>query len=90
MWKTPHEPLVIALMILIGAFGSLGHYLLIAAHRLASASVLAPFIYSQLIWATAAGFLAFGQLPSEWTLAGAAIVIGSGLYILYREHKLRG
>jgi drug/metabolite transporter (DMT)-like permease len=90
VWKTPHEPLVIALMILIGAFGSLGHYLLIAAHRLASASVLAPFIYSQLIWATAAGFLAFGQLPSEWTLAGAAIVIGSGLYILYREHKLRG
>jgi drug/metabolite transporter (DMT)-like permease len=32
----------------------------------------------------------FGQLPSEWTLAGAAIVIASGLYILYREHKLRG
>src|SRR5207247_1447901 len=45
VWTTPHEPVVIVLMVLIGAFGSLGHYLLIAAHRLASASVLAPFIY---------------------------------------------
>ena len=90
VWTTPHEPVVIALMVLIGALGSFGHYLLIAAHRLASASVLAPFIYSQLIWAITAGYLVFGQLPSEWTLAGAAIVIASGLYILYREHKLRG
>ena len=90
VWTTPHEPVVIVLMVLIGAFGSLGHYLLIAAHRLASASVLAPFIYSQLVWAITAGYLVFGQLPSEWTLAGAAIVIASGLYILFREHKLRG
>jgi drug/metabolite transporter (DMT)-like permease len=89
VWTTPHEPVVIALMVLIGAFGSVGHYLLIAAHRLAPASLVAPFIYSQLIWATLAGYLVFGQLPSEWTLAGAAIVIASGLYILYREHKLR-
>jgi drug/metabolite transporter (DMT)-like permease len=90
VWTTPHEPIVIALMVLIGALGSVGHYLLIAAHRLASATVLAPFIYSQLIWAIAAGYLVFGQLPSEWTLIGAAIVIASGLYILYREHKLKG
>lgn len=90
VWTTPHDPVVIALMVLIGAFGSFGHYLLIVAHRLASATVLAPFIYTQLIWASTAGYLVFGQLPSEWTLAGAAIVIGSGLYILYREHKLKG
>jgi drug/metabolite transporter (DMT)-like permease len=90
VWRTPHDPVVIASMILIGAFGSVGHYLLIAAHRLASASVLAPFIYTQLVWVIVSGFLVFGQLPSEWTLSGAAIVIASGLYILYREHKLRG
>jgi drug/metabolite transporter (DMT)-like permease len=90
VWTTPHEPVVIVLMVLIGVLGSFGHFLLIAAHRLASASVLAPFIYSQLIWAITAGYLVFGQLPSEWTLAGAAIVIASGLYILFREHKLRG
>ena len=43
-----------------------------------------------VIWAITAGYLVFGQLPREWSLAGAAIVIASGLYILYREHKLRG
>jgi len=90
VWTTPHDPVVIVVMVVIGAFGSLGHYLLLAAHRLAPAMVLAPFIYTQLIWATASGYLAFGDVPSRWTLAGAAVVAASGLYILYREHKLKG
>ena len=90
IWKPPPTALAAALMVLTGVFGSLGHYLLIAAHRLASASVLAPFIYVQLIWATLWGFLVFADLPDRWTVAGAAIVIASGLYILYREHKLKG
>lgn len=90
IWKPPATLLAAALMVLTGVFGSLGHYLLIAAHRLASASTLAPFIYVQLIWATMWGFLVFADVPDRWTLAGAAIVIASGLYILYREHKLKG
>ena len=90
VWKTPTSPLVIALMIGTGFFGSLGHYFLIVAHRLAPASVLAPFIYTQLIWVGMLGFLVFGDVPNRWTLAGAVIVSASGLYILYRERKVKG
>lgn len=89
VWTTPASPLVIVLMVLIGVFGSAGHYLLIMAHRLAPAGVLAPFIYSQIIWTTTLGYLVFGDVPNHWTIAGAAIVIGSGLYLLNRE-RVRG
>jgi drug/metabolite transporter (DMT)-like permease len=88
VWTTPHDPFIIFLMVLTGAFGTVGHYLLIVAHRLAPPAVLAPFIYTQLIWVIALGYLVFGDLPNEWTLAGAVIVVGSGLYMLHREHKI--
>jgi drug/metabolite transporter (DMT)-like permease len=90
VWTTPSDPLVIALMVGTGAVGSFGHYLLIAAHRLGPAAVLSPFIYTEIVWVSAWGFVVFGDLPSRWTLAGAAIVIGSGLYILHRERAARG
>ena len=63
---------------------------MIAAHRLTPASVLAPFIYSQLVWVTIFGYLVFAHTPTRWTLAGSAIVIASGLYILYRERRVKG
>ena len=72
-------------MVLIGAFGGGGHYLLIRAHRLAPASTLAPFIYTQMVWTTALGFLVFGDVPHRWTIVGGLIVISSGLYLLHRE-----
>ncbi len=84
-WTTPVRPLIIFLMIAIGALGGFGHYLLIIAHRLAPAPVLAPFVYTQLVWMIALGYGVFGDLPHAWTLAGAAIVIGSGLYLLWSE-----
>lgn len=87
VWTTPSEPLVIFLMVICGAFGSVGHYLLIMAHRLAPPALLAPFIYSQIVWTTLLGYLVFADVPNHWTLAGAAIVIASGLYILHRERK---
>ncbi len=77
-------------MVATGAMGSFGHYLLIAAHRLAPAAVLSPFIYAELVLVIALGFLVFGDLPNRWTLTGAAIVVASGLYLLYRERKVRG
>lgn len=88
VWSPPPSWFVIALMVLIGAFGSFGHYLLIRGHRLAPASVLAPFIYTQLVWTTTLGFLVFGDVPHRWTIAGGLIVVGSGLYLLYRERKV--
>jgi len=76
-------------LLLVGAFGSLGHYLLIVAHRHTPASVLSPFIYTQLLWVVAAGWLVFGDVPNQWTLAGAAVVIASGLYLVHRERVRR-
>jgi len=87
VWTTPNDPVVIAVMIVCGAFGTVGHYLLIIAHRLAPPAVLAPFIYTQIVWAIILGYLVFADLPNRWTLAGAAVVVCSGLYMLYREQK---
>jgi drug/metabolite transporter (DMT)-like permease len=86
-WSTPTDPLVIFLMVAIGAFGSFGHFLLILGHRLAPAPILAPFVYTQLVWMISLGYLVFGNLPNAWTLAGATIVIASGLYLLHSERR---
>ena len=75
----------LGLSILMGVVASGGQWLVILAHQLAPASLLAPFFYCQLISATALGFLVFGNLPDGWTLAGAGIIIASGLYTAHRE-----
>jgi drug/metabolite transporter (DMT)-like permease len=79
-----------AMMVMHGSLASLGHYLMIRAHRIAPASVLSPFMYTQIVWVICAGYFVFGDLPNRWTLVGSAIVIASGLYLLYRERKVRG
>ena len=84
-WQTPPSALVWAMMLLIGAFGAIGHWMLIQAHKRAPAPVLSPFIYSQIVWMLLIGWLVFGDWPDQWTLAGASIVIASGLYLLHRE-----
>jgi len=88
VWTPPQSWLIVLLMVVVGAFGSLGHFLLIAGHRLAPASVLAPFIYTQIIWTSGLGFIVFSDVPNQWTIAGGAIVIASGLYLLNRERKV--
>ena len=85
VWSRPESWFIAALMLLVGAIGGGGHYLLIRAHRLAPASTLAPFIYTQVVWTTLLGFLVFGDVPHHWTIAGGVIVISSGLYLLHRE-----
>lgn len=88
VWQTPSN-WVIALMLLgTGVLGSLGHFCLISGHKLVPASVLSPFIYTQLIWVVIFGYVVFGHVPNSQTMTGAAIVIGSGLYLLYRERKV--
>jgi len=79
----------LVLMILAGALASFGHYMLIAAHRRAPASLLSSFIYSQLVWVIALGYAVFGDVPDAYTLVGASIVIASGLYVFHRE-RVRG
>ncbi len=73
------------LLVAVGLFGAIGHWLFIVAFRYAPAPTVVPFTYFSLITYTAAGWLVFSQLPDVWTLAGAAVVTASGLYILWRE-----
>ncbi len=76
-----------SLLLATGVFGALGHWVFIKAHEAAPAPVLAPFVYSQLIWMTALGYFIFGDIPDLATMIGAAVIIGSGLYLLYRERR---
>ncbi|WP_425351402.1 DMT family transporter [Kumtagia ephedrae] len=77
------------ILLLLGVFGGIGHWFLIKAYRLATTSALAPYPYLQMAWMVASGYLVFGQLPDRWTLAGTAIIVAGGLYIIHREHRLR-
>ena len=72
-----------------GLLGGIGHTLLIKAFTLAPASLLAPFAYTSLIWATLLGFFVFGEIPDLWTVVGACVIIASGVFIVWREHRLR-
>ena len=85
VWVTPPDLWTWSLLFATGVFGGGGHFLFIIAHRMAPAPVLAPFIYTQIVWMIALGYLVFGDVPTLTNLVGAAIVVGSGLYILYRE-----
>lgn len=85
-WQMP-EGWQWPLLLVIGLAGAGGHLMLIEAHRQAQASVLAPFIYSQIIWMTLAGVAVFGQWPDGWTLLGATIVVASGIYVFDRERR---
>ena len=78
-----------ALFALVAALGAGGHYLLIKALQLAPASLLQPYAYTVLVWATVVGFTVFGNLPDLWTVLGALIIVASGLYTFARERRLR-
>jgi drug/metabolite transporter (DMT)-like permease len=87
VWVTP-DPLTLALLILAGLIGGVGQMLLTEALRVAPVGVVAPFDYTQLIWASLIGFFVWGELPRAATLVGAGIVAASGIYILYRELRI--
>ena len=87
VWR-PVQALDWGWMIATGALGTLGHLLLIRALWLAPASLLQPFIYSQIVWALGIGYLLFGDLPDLGMLLGGAVIIGSGLYVFYRQAVL--
>ncbi|MEO8304027.1 MAG: DMT family transporter [Betaproteobacteria bacterium] len=80
-----------ALIVTGGLIGTLGHFLFILAFQRGAASALTPFTYIHLVWATLAGWLAFGTLPDSWTFAGMAVIAGSGLLItLHERRRARG
>lgn len=89
VWTNPASGLQWALLLAIGGFAALGHFLLILAHARAPAPILSPFIYTQLLWMAILGYLVFGDVPNSWTIGGGGIVIASGLYLLWWERRVR-
>jgi drug/metabolite transporter (DMT)-like permease len=75
----------LTLCLMLGVLSSAGQWLVVLAHRIAPASLLAPISYTQLPWVTIGGFLVFDNLPDQWTLVGASVIIASGLYTAHRE-----
>ena len=86
-WESPSGWLEWAVACLLGVLGGVGHYLLALAHRYAPSSVIAPFLYQQVVYMALFGYLVFGDLPGAGVWLGAPIVIGSGLYLFARERK---
>jgi drug/metabolite transporter (DMT)-like permease len=88
-WHTPPSIAAWVLLCSTGLLGGLGHWLFLHAYRLAPASAISPFLYMQLLTMVAFGFAVFGDLPDGWTLAGAAIIVASGVYLIHRERMHR-
>ncbi|MBM3537262.1 MAG: DMT family transporter [Alphaproteobacteria bacterium] len=84
-WVTPHSLLDAVMLAAIGVFGGLAHYCIARALFHAATNVVAPFHYWQLIGSAALGFLLFGDLPDVYTWLGAALIVGCGLFIGWRE-----
>jgi drug/metabolite transporter (DMT)-like permease len=88
-WQPPalsHLPIFAAQAV----FGAVGMTLISQSFRLAPAAVVAPFDYTALIWASLLGWLLWNEVPEVWTYAGAAVIIASGIYIVFRETMKRG
>jgi drug/metabolite transporter (DMT)-like permease len=83
-----HDAPTWAVLVAIGLVGGMGQIALTASLRHAPVGVVVPMDYSGLVWATLYGWLIFGVLPSAMTWIGAPIIIGSGLFIVWREHRL--
>lgn len=87
VWQTPQGWLQWLLVLSLGIFGGVGHMMSAHAHRFASAAVLGPFIYQQIIYWGFFGWLVFGHVPDLIVVVGASIIIASGLYLLLREFR---
>jgi drug/metabolite transporter (DMT)-like permease len=90
IWVTPRSLLDLAMLLSLGCFGGLGHFLVIKAFQAAPASVIAPLGYVELIGTAILGYLIFNNFPDALTWVGALVIIASGLYIAMRERKRAG
>ncbi len=86
VWQTPTAGQM-GLLVLTGGLGTLGQYAAVRAFRAAEATLVAPFDYAQLPFATGVGYAMFGEVPGLSTLIGALIIVGAALYILQRETR---
>lgn len=87
-WQTP-DLATTGLLLMIGLFGTVGHFLLVSAFSYAPASLLSPFLYTQVLTAAAVSVVLFGDPLHPATVAGTAVLVASGLYIWWRENRTR-
>jgi drug/metabolite transporter (DMT)-like permease len=86
----PVSPLEGLMLIMIGIIGGMSHLLLTESYRHAPASAIAPFDYTAMIWAFLFGYFVFGELPTIYVYVGAVVVVGCGLFVVWRERRLSG
>jgi len=88
VWQWPGGQALIFL-VLVGAFGGVGHLALAQAFKESDATAVLPFDFMRLIWASALGFLVFAEVPDVWTWIGGAVIFSSTVYIAFRETLLK-
>lgn len=76
-------------LVLLGLTGTFGQLMLTGAFKRASVAVIAPIDYTHMIWAVIYGYIFWGHLPGVNTWIGTAVIVGSGLYIIFREHRIK-
>lgn len=89
IWTAPGSLQVWGMLVAVGLFGTAGHWLLVLAHARAPASLLAPLIYTQILWSVLLGYGVFGDVPGAWTLVGALIIVASGLVLIGEDALAR-
>jgi drug/metabolite transporter (DMT)-like permease len=89
VWTTPKSWTSGAILLSLGLWGGLGHYFTARAYHCAPASVVAPFSYLQLVGAAIGGYFAFREIPNAGVWIGAALIIASGLFLVYAEGRAR-
>jgi drug/metabolite transporter (DMT)-like permease len=86
-WVVP-SPYAATVLVLAGLCGGVGQVLMTSAYRHAEASVIAPFDYANMLWIVTIAYLVFGDVPTALVLVGSAIVIASGVFVMWRERRL--
>jgi drug/metabolite transporter (DMT)-like permease len=88
VWQWPGGQALMFLM-LVGAFGGVGHLALAQAFKESDATAVLPYDFTRLIWASALGFLVFAEVPDLWTWIGGSVIFSSTVYIAFRETRLK-
>ncbi len=83
-----HDALTWAIIAGIGLTGAIGQLCLTGALRLAPVAIVLPMDYTGLIWSALYGYWLFAEIPATATWLGAPLIIASGIYIVWREHRL--
>ena len=88
VWQWPGSQ-ALMFLVLVGAFGGVGHLALAQAFKESDATAVLPYDFTRLIWASALGFLVFAEVPDLWTWIGGSVIFSSTVYIAFRETRLK-